>query len=111
MPVLFLDCAADFSQVFPKGITRIRYTLLQVLRKLQLCSQRVAAFDRLRLLPFPLPDFVCYAKQFVDTLRNGKQTAIVVGEDDIAGFDQEGTDRADSNAEESRGSSRCGPEG
>ena len=52
---------------------------------------RVPAFDRLRLMPFPLPDFVCNAKQFVDTLRNGKQTTIVVGENDIVGFDQEVT--------------------
>ena len=43
-------------------------------------------------MPFPLPDFVCHAKQFVGTLRSGKKTPVVVGEYDIAGFDQEVTE-------------------
>ncbi len=50
------------------------------------------AFDRLRLMPFPLPDFVCHVKQFVGTLRSAKKTPVVVGEYDIAGFDQEVTE-------------------
>src|SRR5947207_12597435 len=86
---LFLDCAAYFAQVFAKRVARIGGSLLQISRKLQLFSQRVAVFDRFRLLPFPLPDFVRHAKQFVDTLCTGKQTTIVVGENDIAGFDYE----------------------
>jgi hypothetical protein len=32
---------------------------------------------------------VCNAKQFVDTLRTDKQTAVVIGENDIASFDHE----------------------
>src|SRR4030095_9527207 len=40
-------------------------------------------------MAFPLPDLVCNAKDFVDTLFTSKQTAVVVGEDDIAGFDHE----------------------
>jgi hypothetical protein len=36
---LFFDCTTDFAQVFPKGVTRIRCALLQVLRKLQLFPQ------------------------------------------------------------------------
>jgi len=65
---LFFDCAADFSQVFTKAITGIGCSLFQIPRKLQLFPQRVPAFDRLRLMPFPLPDFVLNAKQFIDTL-------------------------------------------
>src|SRR5439155_716984 len=40
-------------------------------------------------MPFPLPDFVCHAKQVVHNLRGDKQTAVVVSEDDIAGFNLE----------------------
>jgi len=50
------------------------------------------AFDRLRLMPFAFPDFVRNAKQFIDILGRRKQTAVVVGEDDIAGFDKEVTE-------------------
>ena len=50
------------------------------------------AFDRLRLMPFSLADFVCNTKQFLDTLRTDKQIAVVVGEGNIAGFDQEVTE-------------------
>src|SRR5438552_5169339 len=89
---LFLDCAAYFSQVFAKCITRIGRSLLQILGKLQLFSQRVPAPNGLRLTPFALPDFLCHAKQLVDTLGFDKQTAVVVGEDDIAGFDQKVTE-------------------
>jgi hypothetical protein len=73
--------------VFPEGITGIGCSLLQIPRELQLFPQRLAAFDRLRLMPFPLPDFVRYAKQFIGSLRTGKQTTIVVGENNITSSD------------------------
>src|SRR5437867_428055 len=37
--VLFFDCAADFSQVFPKCVTRIGCPFLQVVCELQLFAQ------------------------------------------------------------------------
>jgi hypothetical protein len=86
---LFLDRAAYFSKVFPEGIIGIGFSLFQVLRKLQLFPERISALDLLRLAPFPFPDFVRHAKQFVDTLRIGKQTAVVVGKHDIVSFDHE----------------------
>jgi hypothetical protein len=98
--------------VFAKSVTRIGCSLLQVSRKLQLLPQRAPAFDCLRLTPFPFPDFARNAKQFIDTLSHRKQTAVVVGENDIDGFDQEVTKASGArNAEESRVSSRCGPDG
>ena len=66
--------------------------LLQILRKLQLFPERTSALDRLGLMPFSLPDFVRDPKQVVEMRCTGKQTAIVVGEDNIAGFDQEVTE-------------------
>ena len=46
------------------------------------------AFDGLRLMPFPLPDFVRHAKQFVGALCGREQTAVVVGEYEIAAICQ-----------------------
>jgi hypothetical protein len=52
----------------------------------------VPTFDRFCLMPFALPDFVRNRKQLIGTLRTGKQTAVVIGESDVAGFDQEVTE-------------------
>src|SRR5205823_10735821 len=46
----------------------------------------------LGLTPFPLPDFATDAKQVVDNLSGDKQTAVVVSERDIAGFNLEITE-------------------
>jgi hypothetical protein len=43
-------------------------------------------------MPFALADFACNVEEFVERLCTGKHTAVVVGEDDIAGFDQEFTE-------------------
>jgi hypothetical protein len=57
-----------------------------------LFTQRPSAFDRVRLMPFPFPDFGRNTKQFVDTLCADNQTAVVVSEGNIAGFNQEVTE-------------------
>src|SRR4029453_2228719 len=88
---LFLDCAAYFSQVFAKGVTRIGCSFLEISCKRQLFPQRTSAFDRLCLLPLSLPDFARDRQQVIDALGSDKQTAIVVGENDIARFNQEVT--------------------
>jgi hypothetical protein len=46
--------------------------------------QRPSAFERLRLMPLTLPDFVRNAKQLVDTLRSDKHIAVVIGEDNAS---------------------------
>ena len=74
--------------MFPKGIIGIDCSLLQISRKIQLFPQRVPAFDRVRLTPFAFPDIVRNAKHVVDTLCTDKNATIVIGEDDVARFDQ-----------------------
>src|SRR3954464_5930486 len=80
---LLFDCAACLSQVFAKRVTRIRRSLLQILRKLQLVPQRAPLFYRLRLSPFPLPDFASDAQQIIERVRSSKHTSIIIGEHNV----------------------------
>ena len=107
----FLDRAAYFAQVFSKGVVRVGCAFFHVSRELQLLPQRLPAFDCVSLASFALPNFLGNSNQLVNLRRRDKQTAVVVGEHNVARFDQEFAKTRRTQASESRGSSRCGPDG
>ena len=66
--------------MFPKRVTRISCSLLQISCKLQLFAQRASVLNRLGLPLFPLPDIARNRKQVIGTLRRYENTAVVIGE-------------------------------
>jgi hypothetical protein len=56
MSILFLDRAADLSEMFAERVIGICGSLVQVVGELQLFSERLTGFDSVGLLSFRVPD-------------------------------------------------------
>src|SRR5206468_10488015 len=54
--ILFFDGAVDVSQEIAKCVTGVGRSLVEVTGEVQLCAERAASLDCIRLLPVRLPN-------------------------------------------------------
>src|ERR1700730_8162602 len=83
MSILFLDRAADLSEMFAERVIGICGPLFQVVGELQLFSERLAGFDPIGLFSFGGPDLASAFQNLFDRFQLNKHAAVVIRENDV----------------------------